>query len=85
MKLIHKIQVLIVASGSGAAMPQKAIVERGYKGRIYQRTATGRWPTAPARVAGQRTACPPPWRVNPEGLTCVKPPSPLKIDRPVGQ
>ena len=28
--------MLIVASGSGAAMPQKAIVERGYKGRIYQ-------------------------------------------------
>lgn len=36
MKLIHKTQVLIVASGSGAAMPQKAVVERGYKGRIYQ-------------------------------------------------
>jgi branched-chain amino acid transport system substrate-binding protein len=28
--------ILIVASGSGAAMPEKAIVERGYKGRIYQ-------------------------------------------------
>jgi branched-chain amino acid transport system substrate-binding protein len=28
--------VLIVASGSGAAMPHKAMVERGYKGRIYQ-------------------------------------------------
>lgn len=28
--------MLIVASGSGAAMPHKAIVERGYKGRIYQ-------------------------------------------------
>jgi branched-chain amino acid transport system substrate-binding protein len=28
--------MLIVASGSGAAMPQKAIVERGYKGKIYQ-------------------------------------------------
>jgi branched-chain amino acid transport system substrate-binding protein len=28
--------VLIVASGSGAAMPHKAIVERGYKGKIYQ-------------------------------------------------
>ncbi len=28
--------MLIVASGSGAAMPEKAIVERGYKGRIYQ-------------------------------------------------
>jgi branched-chain amino acid transport system substrate-binding protein len=25
-----------VASGSGAGMPQKAIVERGYKGKIYQ-------------------------------------------------
>ena len=28
--------MLIVASGSGAAMPHKAIVERGYKGRHYQ-------------------------------------------------
>ena len=28
--------VLIVASGSGAAMPHKALVERGYKGKIYQ-------------------------------------------------
>ncbi len=28
--------MLIVASGSGAAMPHKAVVERGYKGRIYQ-------------------------------------------------
>jgi branched-chain amino acid transport system substrate-binding protein len=28
--------MLIVAAGSGAAMPEKAIVERGYKGKIYQ-------------------------------------------------
>jgi branched-chain amino acid transport system substrate-binding protein len=28
--------VLIVASGSGAAMPQLGMVERGYKGKIYQ-------------------------------------------------
>jgi branched-chain amino acid transport system substrate-binding protein len=28
--------ILIVASGSGAAMPHKAVVERGHKGRIYQ-------------------------------------------------
>ena len=28
--------VLIVASGSGAAMPHLAMVERGYKGKIYQ-------------------------------------------------
>jgi branched-chain amino acid transport system substrate-binding protein len=28
--------MLIVASGSGAAMPHKAIVERNYKGKIYQ-------------------------------------------------
>ena len=28
--------ILVVASGSGAAMPGKALVERGYKGRIYQ-------------------------------------------------
>ena len=28
--------MLIVASGSGAAMPHKGIVERGYKGKIYQ-------------------------------------------------
>ena len=28
--------VLVVASGSGAAMPHKALIERGYKGKIYQ-------------------------------------------------
>ncbi|HWP19590.1 MAG TPA: ABC transporter substrate-binding protein [Burkholderiaceae bacterium] len=28
--------ILIVASGSGAAMPHRAVVERGYKGKIYQ-------------------------------------------------
>ena len=28
--------VLIVASGSGAAMPHKAMIERGYKGKVYQ-------------------------------------------------
>ncbi|MBE7368834.1 ABC transporter substrate-binding protein [Ramlibacter pallidus] len=28
--------ILVVASGSGAAMPQMAIVDRGYKGKIYQ-------------------------------------------------
>jgi branched-chain amino acid transport system substrate-binding protein len=28
--------ILVVASGSGAAMPHKALVERGYKGKIYQ-------------------------------------------------
>ena len=28
--------MLIVASGSGAAMPHKAIVERGFKGKIFQ-------------------------------------------------
>jgi branched-chain amino acid transport system substrate-binding protein len=28
--------MIVVASGSGAAMPHKAIVERGFKGKIYQ-------------------------------------------------
>lgn len=28
--------ILVAASGSGAAMPHKALIERGYKGRIYQ-------------------------------------------------
>lgn len=28
--------MLVVASGSGAVMPQKALVDRNYKGRIYQ-------------------------------------------------
>ena len=28
--------ILVVASGSGAAMPQKGLIERGYKGKIYQ-------------------------------------------------
>src|SRR5690606_20367534 len=28
--------ILIVASGSGAGMPQKAVMERGFKGSVYQ-------------------------------------------------
>jgi branched-chain amino acid transport system substrate-binding protein len=28
--------ILVVASGGSAALPQKALIERGYKGRIYQ-------------------------------------------------
>lgn len=28
--------MLVVASGSGAAMPHKGIIERGYKGKMYQ-------------------------------------------------
>jgi branched-chain amino acid transport system substrate-binding protein len=28
--------IVVVASGSGAAMPEMAIVDRGYKGKIYQ-------------------------------------------------
>ncbi|MDC8783816.1 ABC transporter substrate-binding protein [Roseateles koreensis] len=28
--------ILIAASGSGAAMPHKSVIERGYKGKIYQ-------------------------------------------------
>jgi branched-chain amino acid transport system substrate-binding protein len=28
--------ILLVASGSGAGMPQKAVMERGYKGKVYQ-------------------------------------------------
>jgi branched-chain amino acid transport system substrate-binding protein len=28
--------ILVVASGSGAAMPEMAILDRGYKGKIYQ-------------------------------------------------
>jgi branched-chain amino acid transport system substrate-binding protein len=28
--------ILVVASGSGAAMPHKGLIERGYKGKIYQ-------------------------------------------------
>ncbi len=38
LKLVagHPDAILIVASGSGAGMPQKAIVERGYRGKIYQ-------------------------------------------------
>ncbi len=28
--------MLVVASGSGAAMPHMAIIERGYKGKVYQ-------------------------------------------------
>jgi len=32
----HPDAILVVASGSGAAMPHKALIERGYKGKIYQ-------------------------------------------------
>jgi branched-chain amino acid transport system substrate-binding protein len=28
--------ILVVASGSGAAMPEKGLIERGYKGKVYQ-------------------------------------------------
>lgn len=28
--------MLIIASGSGAAMPHKAVIERGFKGKVYQ-------------------------------------------------
>ena len=28
--------MLVVASGSGAAMPHKTLIERGYKGKVYQ-------------------------------------------------
>jgi branched-chain amino acid transport system substrate-binding protein len=28
--------ILVVASGSGAAMPEKALIERGFKGKVYQ-------------------------------------------------
>ncbi|TXI24399.1 MAG: ABC transporter substrate-binding protein [Roseateles sp.] len=34
--MVHPDAILIGASGSGAAMPHKALIERGYKGRIYQ-------------------------------------------------
>jgi len=46
--------MLIVASGSGAAMPHKAIVERGYKGRIYQTHA------AASRDLMRSSSCPQP-------------------------
>lgn len=32
----HPDAMLIVASGSGAAMPEMAVIERGFKGKIYQ-------------------------------------------------
>lgn len=35
--------ILVVASGGGAALPHRALIERGYKGRIYQtHAAAGR-------------------------------------------
>ncbi len=38
LKLVaaHPDAMLIVASGSGAAMPEMAVVERGFKGKVYQ-------------------------------------------------
>lgn len=32
--------VMVVASGGGAALPQKALVERGYKGKVYHTAAS---------------------------------------------
>jgi branched-chain amino acid transport system substrate-binding protein len=43
--------VLVVASGSGAAMPELAILERGYKGKLYQ-THAAATPDLP-RVGGK--------------------------------
>lgn len=60
--------VLIAASGTGAALPQKSLRERGYKGQIYQTHAIATrdfikiggadvegtiFPTGPLLVAGQ--------------------------------
>jgi branched-chain amino acid transport system substrate-binding protein len=38
LKLVsaHPDAILVVASGSGAAMPHKGLIERGYKGKVYQ-------------------------------------------------
>ncbi|MDE2417289.1 MAG: ABC transporter substrate-binding protein [Burkholderiales bacterium] len=43
--------ILVVASGSGAAMPQMALVERGYKGKVYQ-THAAATPDLP-RIGGK--------------------------------
>ncbi len=43
--------ILVVASGSGAAMPQLGLAERGYKGKIYQ-THAAATPDLP-RVGGK--------------------------------
>jgi branched-chain amino acid transport system substrate-binding protein len=32
--------VIVVASGGGAALPQKALIERGYKGKVYHTAAS---------------------------------------------
>ena len=43
--------MLIVASGSGAAMPHMAVVDRGYKGKIYQtHAAATRDPSKPIAI-----------------------------------
>lgn len=43
--------IVVVASGSGAAMPQLGLVERGYKGKVYQ-THAAATPDLP-RVGGK--------------------------------
>ncbi len=43
--------ILVVASGSGAAMPQMALVDRGYKGKVYQ-THAAATPDLP-RIGGR--------------------------------
>lgn len=43
--------ILVVASGSGAAMPQLGLVDRGYKGKVYQ-THAAATPDLP-RVGGK--------------------------------
>ena len=44
--------IVVVASGSGAAMPEMAIVDRGYKGKIYQ-THAGATPDL-MRIGGKK-------------------------------
>ena len=43
--------ILVVASGSGAAMPQLGLVERGYKGKVYQTHAAA--PPDLSRLGGK--------------------------------
>jgi branched-chain amino acid transport system substrate-binding protein len=73
--------ILIVASGSGSAMPHKALIERGFKGKIYQTHSAasrdlirlgGKDVEGAFVVAGLA--------VNPEALTDYHPSKKLAVD-----
>lgn len=76
--------IVVVASGSGAAMPHIALVERGYKGKVYQthgaatrdlmrvggKAVEGAFVSSPSMVVADQLAADHPLR--PEGIRFVQ-------------